>query len=783
MNSYLALFKFNNKKSTKPLKITKMRNRIIPLLLVSLLLISSSVTLFPILTYGQEGHVEADFETILNDTLGFTNISLSTIETFPAGKYQAILYAELAGYSETNVLRYYPVLKDDFQTIFPGPVGAPYGSDGYITPPYPSKLFVVEDTFGLSLLASGEFFTEHWRNTDYPEEHAKIYANLDSPNMYLIGFEDQLGGDDRDYNDMVFSLTKIVSPIIVSVSRSPENPVSDQAVTVIAEVIEGNAEIESVILSYKAGSSSWTNVTMSLNSESYSANIPGQSVNTQVTYKIYATDAEGNTGVSQTDSYVILLVNKSPIAIFTYSPSVVRTDEVVNFDASSSYDPDGTIVSYSWDFGDGNTATGAAVSHSFVENGEYLISLAITDNEGLIGGKVATQIVNNRPPVAAFDVSDPIVENKEVLFDATSSYDSDGTIISYTWSFGDGTVAAGVTATHTFVTTGLYSITLAIDDNDGAIDQQKMTIFVTEQIIGETNKRPVASFTAIPKIVSINEKVYFDASESVDSDGSIATYLWDFGDNTTATGVTTEHAYSGKGTYIVILTVTDNNGVMDIDSHAISVTIQATPNQNPVASFIKSTQTAHRGETIQFDATESSDTDSLIASYTWNFGDGTTATGAKVDHTYSTVGIYTITLTVTDSEGLTSQTTSAITITNAIPTAAFTKSAETVKVDELIYFDASESVDSDGSIATYLWDFGDGNTSTEITTNHVYAEEGTYKVTLTVTDNDNELSSTFANISVQKEPVSFDMLSAIGIGIVALAAIILILLLIRRRSN
>ena len=783
MNHYLALFRFNNKKSEKSLKNTKMRNNIVPLLLISLLLISLPVTFFSTIIYAQEGHVEADFETILNDTLGFTNISLSTIETFPAGKYQAILYAELAGYSETNVLRYYPVLTDDFQTIFPGPVGAPYGSDGYITPPYPSTIFVVEETFGLSLLASGEFFTEHWRNTDYPEQHAKIYANLDSPNMFLIGFEDQLGGDDRDYNDMVFSLTQIVSPIIVSVSRSPENPVSDQAVTVTAEVIEGNAEIESVILSYKAGSSSWTNVTMSLNGESYIANIPGQSVNTQVTYKIYASDVDGNTGVSQTDSYVIFLVNKSPIAIFTYSPAVVRTDEVVEFDASSSYDPDGTIESYSWDFGDGNTATGAAVSHSFIENGEYLVSLAITDNEGLIGGKVATQIVNNRPPVAAFVVSESIVKNEEVVFDATSSYDSDGTVISYTWSFGDGTVAVGVTATHSFVNTGLYSVTLAIDDNDGAIDQQKLTIFVTEPIIDQTNKRPVASFTAIPKIVSIDEKVYFDASESVDSDGSIATYLWDFGDNNTATGVTTEHAYSGKGTYIVILTVTDNNGVMDIDSHAVSVTIQATPNQNPVASFIKSTQTTSRGETIQFDATESYDTDSIIASYTWDFGDGNTATGTEVDHTYTNIGIYTITLTVTDSEGLTSQTTSAITITNAIPTASFTKSAETVKVDEIIYFDASESVDSDGSIATYLWDFGDGNTSTEIATNHVYSEEGTYKVTLTVTDNDNELSSTFANISVLSEPASFDMLSAIGIGIVALAAIILIVLLARRRSN
>jgi PKD repeat protein len=780
MSNYLTFFRFNKENNKEFLNITPVRSKIIPTILISLLLISFPLTLFSIPTYGQ--HIENDYETILTDVLGFNHISLSSVETFPPGKYVAILYAELAGYSETNLLRYYPVLTyNNYSIIFPGPVGAEYGSDGYLDQPYPFKIFEVQDEFGLSLLASEDFYTEFWRNED-SEHHSKIYENLDVPNMYLIGFEDKLGGDDRDFNDMVLSLTQILSPKIVSVTRSPLDPRANQQVTITAQVIEGEAEIKSVILSYQIGSSSWTNVTMNQNGEYYAAPIPGQPTNTQVKYKIYATDVDNNSDISTLESYSVIILNSSPIAVMTYSPSVTFTDEVVQFDASSSYDPDGTIESYSWDFGDGNTATGANVIHSYEENGEYAITLTVTDNEGLVSGKTGIQLVKNRPPVAVISVSEPVMTNESVLFDASSSYDSDGTIISYTWSFGDGTATEGVTATHSYTNSGVYSVILAVEDNDGASNQKKLTIYVTEETSSdETNKRPVASFTAVPRIVTVGETVSFDASESFDSDGSIASYSWDFGDSNTGSGVTVNHSFNKQGTYTITLTVTDNNGKIDIDANAVSVTVQATPNLNPVAAFNKSTQNAVRGETIYFDATQSYDTDGLIVSYAWDFGDGTTSTEMEVDHTYTDIGIYTVTLTITDNDGVKSKTTSAITISNESPMASFTKSAETIKVDEIISFDASESFDPDGSIASYSWDFGDGNTATGLTAENTYMEQGTYIVTLIVTDNTGDSSMITANITVEAEP-GLPLLSIIGIAIAAVAALIIILILARRRS-
>ena len=780
MSSFLAFFRFTEQKNKKLLN-TAMKRKFIPSLLISLLLISIPFTFFSTSAFAQ--HIENDYETILTDVLGFNHISLSTKETFPSGKYEAVLYAELAGYAETNVLRYYPILTyNNYSTIFPGPVGAEYGSDGYLAQPYPYKIFEVQDEFGLSLLASEEFFTEYWLNED-SEHHSKIYENLDVPNMYLIGFEDKLGGDDRDFNDMILSLTQIISPKIVSVIRSPLNPKADQSVIVTTQVIEGESQIESIILSYKTDSSSWNNVTMTQNGESYTANIPGYPVNTQVNYKIYAIDIENNSDVSTLESYTVIIPNSSPIAVMTYSPTITFTDEVVKFDASSSYDPDGTIESYFWSFGDGNNSTEANVIHSFEEDGEYTITLTITDNEGLVSGKTGIQIVKNRPPVAAISVSEPIMVNESVLFDGSSSYDSDGIITSYTWSFGDGTAIEGETAAHSYPNAGIYSIILAVEDNDGASSQKKLTIYVTEESTSNetTNKRPVAQFTAVPKIVTVDEMVSFDASESFDSDGSIVSYSWNFGDNTSGSGVTVNHQFSEQGTYTITLTVTDNNSQIDIDATSVSVTVEATPNLNPVAAFSKSISNAVRGEIIHFNAAQSYDTDGLIASYKWDFGDGTTSPEIEVDHKYTETGVYTVTLTITDNDGVTSQTTSAITITNASPIASFTKSAETVKVDEMVSFDASESFDSDGSIASYSWEFGDGNTATGVTAENTYTKQGTYAITLTVTDNSGDSSTISANITVETES-GLPLINIIGIAIIVIGAIIVILILARRRS-
>ena len=133
---------------------------------------------------------------------GFTNVTETTVETFSAGTYNITLYAEFAGYSDENELSYYDVNTSIFNVIFTGPEGG----SGYLSPPI-NKTFTADFQFGLSMLSPGphRYFTEFSRNPD-GEQHAEVYENLDDPNMLLIGFENQYGAGDRDYNDMVFSL-------------------------------------------------------------------------------------------------------------------------------------------------------------------------------------------------------------------------------------------------------------------------------------------------------------------------------------------------------------------------------------------------------------------------------------------------------------------------------------------------------------------------------------------------------------------------------------------------
>ncbi|MEM1262258.1 MAG: PKD domain-containing protein [Pseudomonadota bacterium] len=249
------------------------------------------------------------------------------------------------------------------------------------------------------------------------------------------------------------------------------------------------------------------------------------------------------------------------------------------------------------------------------------------------------------------------------------------------------------------------------------------------------NSAPTADFT----IACTDLACAVDGSASSDSDGTIAGYSWDFGDNTTATGATANHSYANAGDFTVALTVTDDDGATASSSQTVTVTA---PNVAPTAAFTS----ACTDLICDFDGSTSSDSDGTIASITWDFGDGNSATGTMVSHTYATAGDFTVIATVTDDDGAIATDSQQVTATapNVPPMAVFTVTCSGLSCD----VDGSGSTDSDGTVTAYAWDFGDTTTATGVTASHTYAAAGDFTIELTVTDDDGATNAVSQSVTV-----------------------------------
>jgi len=259
-----------------------------------------------------------------------------------------------------------------------------------------------------------------------------------------------------------------------------------------------------------------------------------------------------------------------PIASFTFTPTYPEVNQIVTFDASASYDPDGNIVSYTWNFGDGNitTTSNPIITHKYASYGDYLVKLTVKDNDGLTEDETATIHVSKHPvAVFTFSPPDPLI-HEVVTFDASASSPNGGVIVSYIWNFGDGNVTStsNPIITHAYENYGTYTVTLNVTDSEGKWDTESQQITV--------ENAPVADFTWNPYCPQRGETVTFDASISSPDGGVIISYAWDFGDGTPIVEENdpiTTHVYAAAGDYLVTLNVTDSEGRWDIETKTVTV--------------------------------------------------------------------------------------------------------------------------------------------------------------------------------------------------------------------
>jgi RHS repeat-associated protein len=277
------------------------------------------------------------------------------------------------------------------------------------------------------------------------------------------------------------------------------------------------------------------------------------------------TDLSGN-GVGDYNASWTSGANQPPVANAS-GPYNGVAGQAVQFNGGGSFDPDGSIAGYAWNFGDGGTGSGAAPFHTYATAGTYNVVLTVTDNLGAQGSAstTATAATPNQPPVA--NAGGPYSGNSgtSIQLNGSASYDPDGTIATYQWTFGDGINGTGLAPAHTYSSAGTYTVTVTVTDNRGATATASASAVITSP----SNQPPIANPGGPYSAVS-GTPVQFNGTGSSDPDGTITQYQWNFADGT-ASIASPSHSFAAPGSYLVTLTVTDNGGATNSKSFNLSV--------------------------------------------------------------------------------------------------------------------------------------------------------------------------------------------------------------------
>ncbi len=446
-------------------------------------------------------------------------------------------------------------------------------------------------------------------------------------------------------------------------------------------------------------------------------------------------------------------VNAAPIAE-AGPDQVVAAGEPVRFDAGASRDGDGKLVDYVWDLGDGIQARGQTVEHIYKAPGRYEVILGVTDDAGVGNshGEDRLSVRVNAPPVADAG-PDQRVTASEVQFDGSRSLDPDGRIQEWTWTFGDSATGTG-TGTgarprHVYAAPGEYRVKLTVRDDSGT-----MSATAEDELLVRINAAPVAD-AGPDRLVAPGQALTFDGTGSLDPDGAVQGYAWDFGDGTGATGARVTHAYAEPGVYQARLEVRDDTA----DRLAVGVADAVIRvNAAPVADAGPDRLVAP-GASIELDASGSLDPDGRIATYRWRFSDGRPdLEGPRVRLDLSEPGTLTAVLEVTDDSGAANgqaQDSVLIRINHpptAVPPAPLQGCATRVELD------GGASRDPDGDPLRYAWDFGDGSEAGDgAKVIHQFPEAGRYPVTLSVDDGSGAANARHAaatEVWIQRAPTA-----------------------------
>jgi PKD repeat protein len=385
-----------------------------------------------------------------------------------------------------------------------------------------------------------------------------------------------------------------------------------------------------------------------------------------------------------------IAVGLPPVAGFT----AASTNAIANFSNTTTTN----AVGFVWDFGDGATSNLPNPTHTFATDGIYTVTLTATN---ACGNSTSTQTLTIvTPPIAGFTAAN----NTQGCAPLSVSYSnaSSTNATTFNWQFPGGTPASSTMANPTVVYTssGTYSAILTVSNSAGSDTQTQTNLVVVDDV-------PTVGFTA-----NSND---FSATFSNQTTNA-TTYLWNFGDGNTSTMVSPVHTYAVDGNYAVVLTATNNCGTTTATRTVVITT-------SPIAGFSANVNTGCTPFTVQYNNNASGNT----MGWAWEFPGGTPATSNQQNPVviYQTSGTYSATLTASNSIGNSVKTQTDFIVAQTVPITDFDLTVNGALV-------TATNTTQNGT--SYLWDFGDGSTSTVESPTHTYASDGVFNITLASTN-------------------------------------------------
>ena len=367
----------------------------------------------------------------------------------------------------------------------------------------------------------------------------------------------------------------------------------------------------------------------------------------------------------------------------------------------------------------------------------YRVDLTDSDVRSLLMG--ALQYAVYQPPEVT--VGDWEVEAGGEALLTLSAVDPDGGEVTCLWDLdddGDNDDASGGEAT--FSAAGYDGPTDAPISGICEDDEGESTAF--EGLVVITNAAPMIDEVNVTGTAEEGQELRFEA-DAADPDGDELTFEWDFGDGEVGESADATHTFTDQGLYTVTLTVTDDDGGVDTLETGVVIA-----NAAPTAT-ISGPSTGAEGEALDFACLgEDPGDDSLTI--TWDFGDGAVDVGAEVSHTYTDVGVWTVTCEVDDGLAI-GEDSLEVTIANAPPEVLELSVGSGTEGAAIAFSAVAE--DPGGGLVTYEWDFGDGGADSGDAVSHTYADDGDYLVTLTVSDGDAALEVSDTAVISNVDPV------------------------------